>query len=87
MMPFFPDSFCVFILVMHNFQALLRGRKVMLLNTHLESMKEHSNIRIMQIHECFEQLIEWDDGKTVIVFGGDLNARDSEVKNFMLVRI
>ncbi|VIO87474.1 Uncharacterized protein BM_BM6959 [Brugia malayi] len=60
-------------------ETSLRGRKVMLLNTHLESMKEHSDIRLTQIQECFKQLVEWDDGKTVIVFGGDLNARDSEI--------
>uniref|UniRef100_A0A8R1TU87 5'-tyrosyl-DNA phosphodiesterase n=1 Tax=Onchocerca volvulus TaxID=6282 RepID=A0A8R1TU87_ONCVO len=60
-------------------ETSLHGRKIMLLNTHLESMKEHSDIRITQIQECFEQLIEWDDGKTVIIFGGDLNARDSEI--------
>ncbi|VDO43652.1 unnamed protein product [Onchocerca flexuosa] len=62
-------------------ETSLHGRKIMLLNTHLESMKEHSDIRITQIQECFEQLVEWDDGKTVIIFGGDLNARDSEVRN------
>ncbi|EFO24254.2 endonuclease/Exonuclease/phosphatase [Loa loa] len=55
------------------------GHKMMLLNTHLESMKEHSDVRLTQIQECFEQLTEWDDGKTIIVFGGDLNARDSEI--------
>ncbi|VDK75394.1 unnamed protein product [Litomosoides sigmodontis] len=60
-------------------ETSLRGRKVMLLNTHLESMKEHSDIRLAQIQECFEQLVEWDDGKTIIVFGGDLNARNNEI--------
>ncbi|KAM3725957.1 5'-tyrosyl-DNA phosphodiesterase [Dirofilaria immitis] len=60
-------------------ETSLHGRKVMLLNTHLESMKEHSDIRIAQIEECFEQLTEWDDGKTVIIFGGDLNARNTEI--------
>lgn len=59
----------------------------MLLNTHLESMKEHSDIRLTQIQECFEQLAEWDDGKTIIVFGGDLNARNSEVRNLTFVRM
>uniref|UniRef100_A0A915Q0S5 5'-tyrosyl-DNA phosphodiesterase n=1 Tax=Setaria digitata TaxID=48799 RepID=A0A915Q0S5_9BILA len=60
-------------------EASLHGRKMMLLNTHLESTKKHSNIRLTQIQECFEQLIEWDDGKTIIIFGGDLNVRDDEI--------
>ncbi|KAL3982813.1 Endonuclease/Exonuclease/phosphatase family protein [Acanthocheilonema viteae] len=60
-------------------ETSLHGHKVMLLNTHLESMKEHSDIRMTQIQECFEQLTEWDDGETVIVFGGDLNARNNEI--------
>lgn len=58
----------------------------MLLNTHLESMKEHSDIRLAQIQECFEQLIKWDDDESVIIFGGDLNARNNEVKNLTFVR-
>lgn len=55
------------------------GHKLKLLNTHLESMKEHSSIRVTQLGECYEQLKEWDDGKSIIIFGGDLNLRDEEV--------
>lgn len=66
-----------------NIQCFLRGRNLKLLNTHLESMKEHSDVRMMQIQECYEQLKEWDDSKSVIIFGGDLNARDNEVGGFL----
>ncbi|VDK59866.1 unnamed protein product [Anisakis simplex] len=52
--------------------------KVHLLNTHLESMKEHSDIRKAQMQECFDLVKEWNDGRSLIVFGGDLNIRDNE---------
>lgn len=59
---------------------------VRLLNTHLESMKESSEIRKSQLQQCFTQLKEWNDGRTLIVFGGDLNIRDNEVStDFVLL--
>lgn len=62
-------------------EASVGNVKLRLLNTHLESMKEHSDIRKAQLKDCFDQLREWDDGEAVIIFGGDLNIRDDEVKD------
>uniref|UniRef100_F1L3C6 5'-tyrosyl-DNA phosphodiesterase n=1 Tax=Ascaris suum TaxID=6253 RepID=F1L3C6_ASCSU len=60
-------------------EAKIGNMDVRLLNTHLESMKESSEIRKSQLQQCFTQLKEWNDGRTLIVFGGDLNIRDNEV--------
>ncbi|KHN83998.1 5'-tyrosyl-DNA phosphodiesterase [Toxocara canis] len=60
-------------------EAKIGDMNVRLLNTHLESMQEHSEIRKAQLQQCFEQLKEWNDGHTLIIFGGDLNIRDHEV--------
>uniref|UniRef100_A0A183EVU9 Endo/exonuclease/phosphatase domain-containing protein n=1 Tax=Gongylonema pulchrum TaxID=637853 RepID=A0A183EVU9_9BILA len=60
-------------------ESFTNGRRLLLLNTHLESMKEHSDVRRSQIQECYNQLKQWDDGKSIIIFGGDLNARNDEI--------
>ena len=49
-----------------------------LLNTHLESMKCHSEERMRQLRQCLEIMIKRPSDRSVI-FGGDLNIRDKEI--------
>ncbi|KAJ1355758.1 hypothetical protein KIN20_013292 [Parelaphostrongylus tenuis] len=58
-------------------------QKVFLLNTHLESMREHSKIRKEQFKECMEKIREIisNHPNCLLFFGGDLNIRDDEVSN------
>ena len=57
------------------------GNVVMdLLNTHLESGKEFAAERKKQLEECFGLMSRRSDDRNVI-FGGDLNLRDPEVKS------
>lgn len=58
--------------------------KINLLNTHLESMGEHRKIRISQLNECFNLISAWNNQNEFVVFGGDLNIRDEEVKNLVI---
>ena len=55
------------------------GNVVMdLLNTHLESTQEHSDVKLRQLEHCFDIMTRRPGDRTVI-FGGDLNMRDKEV--------
>ncbi|VDN03948.1 unnamed protein product [Thelazia callipaeda] len=60
-------------------EASISGHRVILLNTHLESTKNAFEARISQINTCFKELQQLDDGRTVMIFGGDLNIRDAEM--------
>ncbi|CAJ0947529.1 unnamed protein product, partial [Mesorhabditis belari] len=55
--------------------------KVFLLNTHLESMAEHSNKRTVQIRYCLQKMgdIVRNNPNALVFFGGDLNIRDEEL--------
>ena len=55
------------------------GPKLMLVTTHLESMKQFSKERIEQLKIAFELVKDTDENSTVL-FAGDLNVRDSEVE-------
>ncbi|KIH61955.1 hypothetical protein ANCDUO_07765 [Ancylostoma duodenale] len=64
---------------------LIDGRigeqQVFLLNTHLESMKEHSRARKEQFQLCMDKIREiiTANPNCLLFFGGDLNIRDDEV--------
>ncbi|XP_065562736.1 tyrosyl-DNA phosphodiesterase 2-like isoform X2 [Artemia franciscana] len=51
--------------------------KLLLMNVHLESTKEFSTQRIVQLKECFKIANEINDAN--IIFAGDLNLRDKEL--------
>lgn len=61
-----------------NFQAKYGDLDLVLINSHLESCKEHVVERVNQMSQCFEVMHKAPAYKTVI-FGGDMNARDKEV--------
>ncbi|EYC12094.1 hypothetical protein Y032_0048g1608 [Ancylostoma ceylanicum] len=66
---------------------IIEGRigeqQVFLLNTHLESMKEHSRARKEQFQLCMDRIREIiaANPNCLLFFGGDLNIRDDEISN------
>ncbi|CAJ0593245.1 unnamed protein product [Cylicocyclus nassatus] len=66
---------------------IIKGRigeqEVYLLNTHLESMKDHSRARKEQFQICMEKIrdIISSNPNCLLFFGGDLNIRDDEISN------
>ena len=57
----------------------MKGIDLVLLTSHLESMATHSDERKRQLKAAFKTLVEVPAPSTVI-FGGDLNLRDKEVR-------
>jgi len=49
------------------------------MNTHLESTVEFSTQRKEQLKLCFDEMLQ-EDKQYVVLFGGDLNLRDSELE-------
>ena len=56
----------------------VNGAKIVLMNSHLESMKQFAKERMEQLKTAFDMVSDEDENSTV-VFAGDLNIRDSEV--------
>ena len=56
----------------------VNGVKIVLMNSHLESMKQFAKERMEQLKTAFDMVSDEDENSTV-VFAGDLNIRDSEV--------
>ena len=52
--------------------------KILAMTTHLESTVEFAKQRIEQLKNCFNEILNVDNDHYVL-FGGDLNIRDSEV--------
>lgn len=63
-------------------KAFIGRAKLALLNTHLESTAEFMAERKEQLATCLEISSTFDKEYNV-VFGGDLNLRDKEVRNKM----
>lgn len=59
-------------------EVTFNGFPLLLMNTHLESMAYSSEVRSVQLRKCFRRCLKEPLDRTVI-FGGDLNLRDSEV--------
>jgi tyrosyl-DNA phosphodiesterase 2 len=54
--------------------------KLQLVNTHLESTKDHSAERIKQLKNSFKIVQDFPEDYTVLL-AGDMNLRDKEVKS------
>lgn len=54
--------------------------EILLLTSHLESMKDSSRERKLQLRTAFDVMVEKQKEK-VCIFGGDLNVREAEVKS------
>jgi hypothetical protein len=52
--------------------------KIAAMTTHLESTVEFAKQRIEQLKNCFKEILNVDND-CYVIFGGDLNIRDSEV--------
>jgi len=57
----------------------IRNIPVLLMTSHLESMKNHEAERKRQLKICFNNMTNPPDPKRVVIFGGDLNLRDTEL--------
>lgn len=53
---------------------------ILLLTSHLESMKDHARERKTQLRMAFDVMVE-NKKEKVCIFGGDLNLREAEVKS------
>uniref|UniRef100_A0A914HQP4 5'-tyrosyl-DNA phosphodiesterase n=1 Tax=Globodera rostochiensis TaxID=31243 RepID=A0A914HQP4_GLORO len=63
-------------------QAQWQRLRLVLVNVHLESCREHGEVRKAQFKRCMEKIgttVGSDAAETLAVFGGDLNIRDKEV--------
>ena len=52
--------------------------KMAVMTAHLESTVAYAKQRMEQLKKCFK-CVQEQDGDLVVLFGGDLNLRDSEV--------
>ena len=57
-------------------KALIHSREVVLINTHLESMKEHGPVRVLQLTDICSRMVR--EGMGAAICAGDLNMRDTE---------
>uniref|UniRef100_T1IYM3 Tyrosyl-DNA phosphodiesterase 2 n=1 Tax=Strigamia maritima TaxID=126957 RepID=T1IYM3_STRMM len=53
---------------------------LVLMTSHLESTKEHSDERIKQLRTVFKQALDACDQNTTVLVGGDFNMRDQELE-------
>lgn len=52
--------------------------KICAITSHLESTTDFSKQRVEQLRKCFQKIIS-QDKDMIVLFGGDLNLRDSEL--------
>ena len=60
-------------------RAHIGKARLILMNTHLETKKWNSSERMKQLKLCFHYMLYEDPSESSIIFGGDLNLRDSEL--------
>lgn len=53
--------------------------KLVLMNTHLESLPHEAAERMRQLKFCFQHMLKEDSAEASIIFGGDLNLKDWEL--------
>lgn len=68
-----------FIKLLSSLQARVKGVKCWLMTSHLESTKSSAGERKRQLRSAFSEMGKAPDDVTVL-FGGDLNLRDQEVR-------
>lgn len=58
------------------------NNKMLIINTHLESTLNFKKERLCQLKQCIVDMIEHQEKQiSTIIFGGDLNIRDQEIKS------
>lgn len=65
---------------LQKIECTVKGVKFLLMTSHLESTKEHSKERKNQLKIALQHLVNASHDETVL-FGGDLNLRDQEIKD------
>uniref|UniRef100_A0A7E4VKJ9 Endo/exonuclease/phosphatase domain-containing protein n=1 Tax=Panagrellus redivivus TaxID=6233 RepID=A0A7E4VKJ9_PANRE len=61
------------------FDGYWRKLHLVVIHSHLESMREHAATRKAQFNECMKTLEKNIGSNTLVLFAGDLNIRDTEV--------
>lgn len=64
-------------------QVDFRGQKLCLMTSHLESCKGHAEERMKQLRVVMQRMRDAGEDVTVL-FGGDTNLRDAEVRPLLL---
>lgn len=64
-------------------QVDFRGQKLCLMTSHLESCKGHAEERMKQLRVVMQRMRDAAEDVTVL-FGGDTNLRDAEVRPLLL---
>lgn len=68
-------------------QAVYReAMKIDLMTSHHESLKHGAGERIRQLRLCFRKMLEAPSDR-IVLFGGDLNMRDEEVRALLFNKI
>ena len=60
-------------------RARICTAKLILMNSHLESSPKEAAERMKQLKFCFQYMLCEDTSEASIIFGGDLNLKDSEL--------
>lgn len=74
-----PFTSSVMMRTLQKIECRIKGVEFLLLNSHLESTKDHAAERKSQLKKAFKEMVDAHDMNTVI-FGGDLNLRDKELQ-------
>jgi tyrosyl-DNA phosphodiesterase 2 len=61
------------------FEGYWQKLRLVVIHSHLESMREHAAARKAQFDECMKKMEENLDPNTLVIFAGDLNIRDAEL--------
>uniref|UniRef100_A0AC34FG56 Endonuclease/exonuclease/phosphatase domain-containing protein n=1 Tax=Panagrolaimus sp. ES5 TaxID=591445 RepID=A0AC34FG56_9BILA len=61
------------------FEGYWQKLRLVVIHSHLESMREHAQARKAQFSECMKKMESNLDAETLVIFAGDLNIRDSEL--------
>uniref|UniRef100_A0A914Y4C6 Endonuclease/exonuclease/phosphatase domain-containing protein n=1 Tax=Panagrolaimus superbus TaxID=310955 RepID=A0A914Y4C6_9BILA len=64
---------------MSVFEGYWQKLRLVVIHSHLESMREHAQARKAQFSECMKRMEANLDPDTLVIFAGDLNIRDSEL--------
>ena len=70
----------------HLLQLPIRhaGVDIVVMTSHLESLKDYGGERVRQLKIVFEKMLELQKSNRISIFGGDLNIREAEVKKAKL---
>lgn len=65
-----------------SFQGYWQKLRIVIIHSHLESTKDYVAVRKAQFNECMKKFEQNIGTNTLVLFGGDLNIRDTEIDTF-----